>query len=107
MQKLVMVEWEIFNVSQTLAHKEDINLGPRSEVNRTGTPKQEFQVVMKARAQDSADMEVNGVPSCLRVVRSIIIQALAGGWEKRSHQANVNLGLMQDWKRFSYLNSIP
>ena len=51
----MVVESEIFNVSQTLAQKEDdINSAPRSEVNRAGTPKHEI----KAHGQDSADMEV-------------------------------------------------
>ena len=68
-----MVEREIFNVSQTLAQIEDVNLATWSEVKRAGTPKHEIQLEIKACAQDSADMEVNGVASGQRYVRPIII----------------------------------
>ena len=52
---------------------EDVNWAPQSEVKRAGTPKREIQVEIKAFAQDSADMEVNGAASGQRVVWSIIV----------------------------------
>ena len=69
-----MVEREIFNVSQTLAQIEDVNLATWSEVKRAGTPKHEIQVVIKTRAQDSAEIEVNGVASGHQVVQLITIK---------------------------------
>ena len=42
-------------------------------MKRAGTPKREIQVEIKAFAQDSADMEVNGVASDQWVVQSIIV----------------------------------
>ena len=53
---------------------EDVNWAPRSEVIRAGTPKREIQAEIKARAQDSAVIEVNGVASGQRVVWSIIVR---------------------------------
>ena len=48
-------------------------LSSQSEVNGAGTLKHEIQVEIKASAQVSADMEVNGVASGPGVVRSIIV----------------------------------
>ena len=42
---------------------EDVNWAPWSEVKRAGTLKREIQVEIKACAQDSVDMEVNGMAS--------------------------------------------
>ena len=64
----------MFNVSQTLAQMEDVNWATLSEVKRAGTPKREIQMEIKARAQDSAVMEVNGVASRQWVVQSIIVR---------------------------------
>ena len=44
-----------------------------TEVKRAGAPKHEIQVEIKASAQDSADMEVNGVASGQKVVWSVIV----------------------------------
>ena len=62
-ETMVVVEWEIFNVSQTLAQTEDVNWASQSVVKRAEKPKCEIQVEIKAHAQDLADMEVNGVAS--------------------------------------------
>ena len=53
---------------------EDVNWALRSEVKRARMPKHEIQVEIKAPAQDSAVMEVNGVASGQHVVRSIIVR---------------------------------
>ena len=58
--KLVVVEWEIFNVSQTLAQKEDVNWAPRSEVKRTGMAKREIQVEIQARVENSCFCRIVG-----------------------------------------------
>ena len=51
---------------------EDVNWAPRSEVKRAGTPKRGIQIEIKACAQDSAEIKVNGVASGHQVVWSII-----------------------------------
>ena len=56
------------------AQMEDVNWAPRSAVKRAETPKHEIQVEIKARAQDSAEIEVNGVASGHGVVQSIIVK---------------------------------
>ena len=57
-----------------MAQMENVNWASQSEVIRAGTPKREIQVEIKARAQDSAVIEVNGVAYGQRVLQSIIVR---------------------------------
>ena len=59
----VFVNVEIPREEQTPAQTEEVNCAPLSEVRTAGTPNLETQVDKKARAQDSAEIELNGATS--------------------------------------------
>jgi hypothetical protein len=46
-----------------LAHREDVNWAPLSEVMVAGTPKRDTQPVKRALAQSAAEMEASGMAS--------------------------------------------
>lgn len=59
---------------QTCFHMDEVNWVPRSDVSVCGTPKRAIHVEQKASAQALAVMEVSGVASAQRVVRSIMVR---------------------------------
>ena len=69
-----MVEREIPRVVHTPAHMEDVNCVPRSEVRMARIPKCAIQVEIKARTQDSAEMDCNGATSGHQDILSIIVR---------------------------------
>jgi hypothetical protein len=68
-----VVEAEIPRIEQTPVQIEDVNWEPLSDVITAGTPNLEIQVEIRARAQDSAVMEVKGTASGHLVVLSIMV----------------------------------
>ena len=70
----VVVDVDIPREEQTPAQMEDVNCATLSEVRTAGTPNLDTQVDKKARAQDSAEIELNGATSGHRVVHPIIVR---------------------------------
>jgi hypothetical protein len=69
-----VVEGEIPRTEQTPFQIEDVNWEPLSDVRTAGTPNLDIQVEMKARTQDSAEIEDNGTTSGHLVVLSIMVR---------------------------------
>ena len=59
---------------------EEVNWAPLSKVRRAGTTNLEIQVEMKARAQDSAEMEDRGMASGHLEVLSIMVRIYEYPW---------------------------
>ena len=72
----VVVDAEIPREEHTPAQTEEVNCAPLSEVMTAGTPNLKIQLDKKMRAQNSAEIELNGATSCHQVVRSIIVRGL-------------------------------
>ena len=70
--KEVVVEGEIPKTEQTPFQIEDVNWEPLSDVRTAGIPNLDIQ--MKARTQDSAEIEDNGTTSGHLVVLSIMVK---------------------------------
>ena len=79
---------EIPRTEQTSDQTEDVNCAQRFEVSRAGTPNQETQVEIKARAQVSVVMEDSGTASGHLEVLSITVPPDPDSREKSVYQGH-------------------